>query len=144
MYVEGKTDPKPIEEAAKTSAEKLEALAQQRTAAFRILQETLTNVYRHSGSRAADIRLKRAANAATLEVQDYGHGIPARLLDQFKRTGLGGGVGLSGMRERIEDFDGQLEIISGRAGAVVRATVPVATIAVNCARIAHSVGAVAS
>jgi signal transduction histidine kinase len=93
---------------------------------FRILQETLTNVYRHSGSRAADIRLKRAGNAATLEVQDYGNGIPPRLLDQFKRTDLGVGVGLVGMRERIEDFGGQLEIVSGRAGTVVRATVPAA------------------
>ena len=93
---------------------------------FRILQETLTNIYRHSASRTADIRLKRGANAVSLEVQDYGRGIPARLLDQFKRTGLGVGVGLVGMRERIEDFGGQLEIISGRAGTVVRATVPAA------------------
>jgi two-component system, NarL family, sensor kinase len=85
---------------------------------FRVLQEALTNVYRHSGSRAADIRIKQAANAATLEVQDYGHGIPARFLDQFKRTGFGGGVGLAGMRERIEEVGGQLEIISARAGTL--------------------------
>ena len=66
----------------------------------RPVEITLFRILRHSGSRVADIRLKRAGNAATLEVQDYGNGIPARLLDQFKRTGLGVGVGL--MNERAD------------------------------------------
>jgi two-component system, NarL family, sensor kinase len=111
---------------------------------FRILQETLTNIYRHSASRASDIRLKRGAKVVTLEVQDYGHGIPAGLLNQFKRAGTGGGVGLAGMRERIEDLGGQLEVKSGRAGTVVRATVPVAMAPAGWSETANSTGAVAS
>lgn len=113
-------------------------------ALFRILQETLTNVYRHSASRTADIRLNREANTAMLEVQDYGQGIPARLLDQFKRAGTGTGVGLAGMRERIEDLGGQLEIISAKPGTVVRATVPVAMAPAGWSETANSTGAVAS
>jgi two-component system, NarL family, sensor kinase len=110
-------------------------------ALFRILQEALANIYRHSASRTADVRLKREDSMAALEVQDYGQGIPARLLEQFKQTGTSGGVGLGGMRERIEDFGGQLEIISGTGGTVVRATVPVTTEAADRDEIANSVAA---
>jgi two-component system NarL family sensor kinase len=94
------------------------------TALFRVLQESLTNMYRHSASRLADVRLQSDKRTVMLEVEDYGKGIPLRLLNQFKQTGTGTGVGLSGMRERIEDFHGRLEITSGSNGTKVRASVP--------------------
>jgi signal transduction histidine kinase len=91
---------------------------------FRVLQESLTNMYRHSDTRLADVRLQLDKGTVILEVQDYGKGIPQQLLNQFKETGIGVGVGLSGMRERIESSRGRLEIISGNTGTKVRASVP--------------------
>jgi signal transduction histidine kinase len=101
------------------------------TALFRILQESLTNVYRHSSSRIVDVWLQLHADTVILEVQDYGTGIPREILEQFKRTGGGAGVGLAGMQERIEDLSGKLEMISGSAGTKVRATLPVTDAAHN-------------
>jgi two-component system NarL family sensor kinase len=94
------------------------------TTLFRVLQESLTNIYRHSDSRLVDVRLGQHDGMVTLEVQDFGKGIPPAVLDQFKQTGAGGGIGLCGMKERIEDLCGQLEVISGAQGTVIRATVP--------------------
>ena len=96
-------------------------------ALFRVLQESLTNIYRYSNSQTADIRLECAQGRVILEVQDYGKGIPPPLLDQFKRQGGGTGVGLVGMRERIEELGGRFEIISDGCGTVIRATVPAAS-----------------
>ena len=93
-------------------------------ALFRILQESLTNIYRHSDSRTADVQLEGCTNSVTLQIRDYGKGIPARLLNQFKQRGYGTGVGLAGMRERIQEFGGCLEIFSDRSGTLVRASVP--------------------
>jgi signal transduction histidine kinase len=93
------------------------------TALFRVLQECLTNVYRHSASQLVDVRLQVDADIITLEVRDYGKGISSDRLEQFRRTG-GVGVGLAGMRERIEDLCGRLEIFSDRTGTLVRASLP--------------------
>jgi signal transduction histidine kinase len=93
------------------------------TAFFRVLQESLANIYRHSASSIADVRTRRYRGGVVLEIQDYGSGIPSHLLDQFKRAGSGIGVGLGGMRERMEDLGGRLEILSGRSGTLVRARV---------------------
>jgi signal transduction histidine kinase len=93
-------------------------------ALFRVLQESLTNIHRHSGSRIASVRAWGDLHMAVLEVQDYGRGIPSALLERFSRTGNGMGVGLAGMRGRIEEFSGRLEICSTGNGTVVRAIVP--------------------
>jgi two-component system NarL family sensor kinase len=93
------------------------------TALFRVLQESLANIYRHSASRIADVRLTETAGIVVLDIQDYGGGIPAALLDQFTRAGSGAGVGLAGMRERMEDFGGRLDVISGPSGTQIRASV---------------------
>ena len=95
-------------------------------ALFRVLQEALTNIHRHSGSASADIRLEKAENYAILTVQDYGKGIPAPRLMQFRRTGTGMGVGLAGMQERLRELNGKLEIESEGAGTLLRVTVPTA------------------
>ena len=95
-------------------------------ALFRILQESLTNVHRHSGSATADIRLSRKEGRVLLEIADKGKGIPPELLAQSNRSWIGSmGVGLRGMNERIRQLGGELEISSSESGTVVTAGFPV-------------------
>jgi signal transduction histidine kinase len=91
---------------------------------FRILQESLTNVHRHSGSSSVEIHLKTTDGYATLTVRDFGRGMPAELLDGFDRRRTRFGVGLSGMRERVNDLGGKLDIRSDQHGTTIIATVP--------------------
>jgi len=93
-------------------------------ALFRILQESLTNVHRHSGSSSVEIQLKTTDGYATLTVRDFGHGMPAELLDGFDQHRARFGVGLSGMRERVNDLRGRLDIRSNEHGTTIVATVP--------------------
>ena len=85
-------------------------------AIFRVLQESLTNVHRHSGSPTARVALAINADEVTLEIADQGHGIPDRLGKP--------GVGLQSMRERMLEFGGKLEMDSSPRGTTIRATVP--------------------
>jgi signal transduction histidine kinase len=94
------------------------------TALFRILQEALTNVHRHSGSRAVDVRVTESESNVVLTVKDYGMGVPREVLDRFWKTG-NVGVGLAGIRERLKELDGFLEIESNLDGTLLRATIPV-------------------
>ena len=93
-------------------------------ALFRILQEALTNVLRHSGSRAVDVQVTANNAAVVLTVQDFGTGMPREVLDRFWKTG-NVGVGLAGIRERLKELDGVLEIHSNLDGTVLKATIPV-------------------
>jgi PAS domain S-box-containing protein len=95
------------------------------TAIFRIVQESLTNVHRHSGSAFAQVRLERLSGEIRVEVQDEGKGIPAETLDNPKASG-GLGIGITGMRERVRQLGGKLEVISDEGGTLVRAEFPVA------------------
>ena len=91
---------------------------------FRILQESLTNVNRHSGSQAVEIHLNVDAEGVTLQVSDFGHGIPAEKLERFRQMGTTGGVGWGGMMERIADLGGELKVQSNGHGTVLTATIP--------------------
>jgi PAS domain S-box-containing protein len=94
-------------------------------AMFRILQEALTNVLRHSSSATAQVSLFVQENAAVLEVQDQGKGIPAELLDQAGYE-WSLGIGLRGMTERMHQLGGQLELSSSPGeGTTVRAIAPI-------------------
>lgn len=93
------------------------------TALFRVLQESLTNIHRHSQSSSADIHLGVSDGHVKLAVRDYGKGIPAHVLQRFRQSGTTG-VGLAGMRERIYELGGQLEIRPERQGTTVSATIP--------------------
>jgi len=93
-------------------------------ALFRVLQESLTNVNRHSGSQAVDIRLNIDAKRVMLEVRDYGRGISRELLQRFRETGTGVGVGLAGIRERVTELGGRLEILSDDQGTVLSVAMP--------------------
>lgn len=90
---------------------------------FRVLQESLTNVHRHSQSRSVDVRFEAGENDVSLSVRDYGRGLSPALLEQMN-AGMGGGVGLTSMRERITEVGGRFEIESDGKGTSIRATVP--------------------
>jgi anti-sigma regulatory factor (Ser/Thr protein kinase) len=92
-------------------------------ALFRVLQESLTNVHRHSGASKASIQFQHEENAVILEVRDFGKGIPEERLRLLSGLGAGTGVGLAGMRERLHELDGRLEIESDGHGTTMRAIV---------------------
>ena len=95
-------------------------------ALFRILQESLVNVHRHSHSVSVDIQLKFSANDLLLEVRDHGQGIPSELLERLKsKNSLGGGVGLGSMSARIRELGGTFEVESDKNGTLIRVTAPV-------------------
>lgn len=91
---------------------------------FRVLQESLTNVHRHSGASRADVSLRLSGNRATLRVKDYGHGMPENVLQSLREDGASAGVGLAGMTERIREMGGGLEIHSSADGTEILARVP--------------------
>jgi two-component system, NarL family, sensor kinase len=93
-------------------------------ALFRVLQESLTNVHRHSGASDASIHFLRQGDAVILEVRDFGSGIPEERLRLLQGVGAKAGVGLAGMRERLHELNGKLEIESDARGTSMRATVP--------------------
>ncbi|MFZ0288673.1 MAG: CHASE3 domain-containing protein [Candidatus Sulfotelmatobacter sp.] len=93
---------------------------------FRVLQESLTNIHRHSKSAKAEVTLKPLPGKVVLQVKDYGKGIPQELLKTFRTRGTGFGVGLTGMRERVRELGGQLEIQSNLSGTQISVTMPLA------------------
>jgi signal transduction histidine kinase len=95
-------------------------------ALFRILQESLTNVHRHSGSSAVEVHLKASKHQAVFTVRDFGHGMPAELIQGSPTNGDHFGVGLSGMRERVNDLGGVFEVQSGRNGTAITVSIPLA------------------
>jgi PAS domain S-box-containing protein len=98
-------------------------------AIFRIVQESLTNIHRHSESKTATIHLSRSAHNVLLEIQDQGRGIPAEKLSAIKAKRTG--VGIAGMRERIRHFKGELDIQSNGTGATIVVTFPLPTAEVS-------------
>jgi len=92
---------------------------------FRAVQEGLTNVHRHSGTKKADVSLTTSGNNAVLTIRDHGSGLPAGVLHSLKRDGTAGGVGLAGMSERIREIGGTLAINSNSHGTEIIARVPV-------------------
>ena len=93
------------------------------TAVFRVVQESLTNIHRHSGSPTATIRLVASPDRIHLQVIDQGRGIPPQELS-FRQESATIGVGLLGMRERLRQFRGELEISSNGQGTTVNAIIP--------------------
>jgi len=96
-------------------------------ALFRVLQESLTNVHRHSQARSAEISVEADAEQITIVVRDHGRGMPSHIVHQIQTESGKLGVGLAGMRERIHELGGIFEVSSNAAGTVVRATIPLST-----------------
>jgi signal transduction histidine kinase len=93
---------------------------------YRVLQESLSNVLRHSGSETVDIRLSSDDQNAVMSIRDLGRGIPAETLKSFNETGAGVGVGLASMKQRVGELGGQLRVKCNGKGTCVTATVPLA------------------
>jgi signal transduction histidine kinase len=92
---------------------------------FRVVQESLTNVHRHSGSKTAEIDLRREGETIHLSIQDQGRGIAPEKLAEIRT--MGSGVGFRGMRERIRQLKGKLQIQSGESGTRITVTLPAQT-----------------
>jgi signal transduction histidine kinase len=86
---------------------------------FRVLQESLTNVHRHSGSKVAAVRIGADSHQVWLEIRDRGKGI-----SQSNQSAVKPGVGISGMQERVRDLAGVLEFSSDARGTLVKAVIP--------------------
>ena len=94
---------------------------------FRVVQESLTNVHRHSGSKSAAIRLRLHSEDVELMIQDQGKGLGDLGADPAKT-----GVGIAGMRERVRELGGKFEIDSGSQGTSVTVTLPLQKRNVEC------------
>ena len=95
------------------------------TTLFRIAQEALTNVERHSGSTTAEIRFLRKPGELLLEIADHGCGISKNILKQLNCGTALPGIGIAGMRERIRQLGGLMKIFSSPGGTRVRVNLPI-------------------
>lgn len=94
------------------------------TALFRVMQESLTNIHRHSGSKTASIRLSKANGAIQFDISDAGCGIAPDNMLESDAPMAGVGVGIAGMRERLRQLGGTLEIETDTEGTRVSARLP--------------------
>ena len=91
---------------------------------FRIVQESLANIHRHSGSKTAKIRIEQAPQSISVEIQDHGRGMSPERLAEIQTQGAG--VGIRGMRERLLQFAGSsMQIDSGSSGTRILVTIPI-------------------
>jgi signal transduction histidine kinase len=92
---------------------------------FRVLQESLMNVRSHAGSPNAEVAVRLLPNSVEMRVRDYGKGMSQIVLERFE-SGTGDlGLGISGMRERVRELGGKLEVQSDSAGTLIVASLPV-------------------
>ncbi len=96
---------------------------------FRVVQESLTNIHRHSGSKRASIRIARASEAITMEIEDSGKGIAPEQLAAVQAGASG--FGIRAMRERLRPFGGELQIRSSESGTRVLVDIPLALLAAS-------------
>jgi len=96
---------------------------------FRIVQECLTNIHRHSGSSTARIAIHKTPSVLIVEVSDQGHGMRGRVPPTPAGSTAPFGVGIMGMRERVKQLGGSMEIESGNSGTTVRASLPYESVA---------------
>jgi signal transduction histidine kinase len=92
-------------------------------AIFRIVQASLTNVHLHSGASAAKVKIEQNLDGVVVTVSDEGQGIPDGVIDRSSRTKTVG-IGITGMRERVKQLGGLLEIETSRNGTKVKAIIP--------------------
>jgi PAS domain S-box-containing protein len=124
-YLEGFTKRSGIETKFEVSADFDRLSGDLELVLFRVLQESLTNVHRHSGSPTAMVRLLAEDRAVILQIIDHGEGIPSDNSEDSGRDGMGAlGVGLRGMSERVRQLHGVLELSSTQKGTTVTATIP--------------------
>jgi two-component system NarL family sensor kinase len=92
-------------------------------AVFRVIQESLTNVFRHAGSDSARVDIERQSDRVIVRVRDYGKGVSAEVAGG--RYSPDRGVGIGGMRERVRQLNGELVIARAEPGTLVEARIPI-------------------
>jgi signal transduction histidine kinase len=123
-YVRGFAERSGVQVALDISSDLDELSRDLRTAVFRIVQESLTNIHMHSGSLTAEINLRKTGGNIQLQVRDHGKGMPPESLGSNGREQLLHGVGIRGMRERIVQLDGELKIQSSERGTLLEVSLP--------------------
>jgi PAS domain S-box-containing protein len=92
------------------------------TSIFRVVQESLTNVYRHAESEMARVEIDKQSEWVTIRVRDYGKGVPLEITRTAFSTKIG--IGINGMRERIRQFGGELTVSRAEPGTLVETRIP--------------------
>ncbi|HXZ80756.1 MAG TPA: PAS domain S-box protein [Terriglobales bacterium] len=124
-YLEGFTERSQIQTTLEAPADFRRLAPDVELTLFRVLQEALTNVHRHSGSSTAHVRLFVENGTVGLEIKDHGKGIPRDMLQAASPDcPTSRGVGLRGMKERLQDLGGSLQVLTN-GGTTIRALVPV-------------------
>jgi PAS domain S-box-containing protein len=126
LYLEGFAERSKIKVKLEISEDFPRLPSDLETAIFRIVQECLTNVHRHSGSPVAKIRINLRGAQVLVEVADRGKGIPPEK-QKTMASGSKLGVGIRGMGERVRQLGGNLNITSGAQGTVIVVKLPVAS-----------------
>src|SRR5580658_4284962 len=121
-YVDGLAERSPVAITLDVAANVGRLPSDMELAIFRLVQECLTNIHRHSGSKTALIRVGREGESIRTEVQDHGNGISRERLSEVQS--YGSGVGIRGIRERIRQFHGELKIESNSSGTSVIVSIP--------------------
>ena len=129
-YVEGFSERSKIDVQLELAPDLGRLPADMETTLFRIVQESLTNIHRHSGSKRAQIQIRRSADEVSVKVRDYGKGMPAA---KSNGSSLRSGVGIQGMQERVRQLNGRFEIQSRREGTTVTACLPIMATSVAAA-----------
>ena len=122
-YISGLTDRSKLDIAFKISEEFGRLPRELELVVFRVVQECLTNIHRHSGSKTASIHVSRESERVVVEVRDQGTGMAPQKFAEIQSKGSG--VGIRGMRERLRQFQGEITIDSTSAGTTVLVTIPI-------------------
>ena len=123
-YVEGLVERSKIQISLSITPKTFSRLSPEiETAIFRVVQESLTNVYRHSGSDKARVEIDRQSDLVVVRVRDHGKGVPHGATARSHSPILG--VGLAGMRERVRQFGGELTVSRAEPGTLVEAKIPI-------------------
>jgi PAS domain S-box-containing protein len=124
-YLDGFSTRSGIKTTFTTEADLARLPRDRELALFRVLQESLANVHRHSGSKTADVRLLMKDGVYILEIEDQGKGLSPELRAQSGQDWTSAlGVGVRGMNERMRQLGGTLELVSSERGTTVRAQMP--------------------
>jgi len=92
------------------------------TTIFRVIQESLTNVCRHANSESARVEIEKLSESVLVRVRDYGKGLSREIAGRNTSSSLG--VGVTGMRERVRQFGGELTMLRAEPGTLVEARIP--------------------
>jgi PAS domain S-box-containing protein len=122
-YIEGLADRSGLDVQLKVPADFGRIPRDMELVVFRLVQECLTNIHRHSGATSALIQIERRNGEVSVQVQDNGRGMPPEKLAEVQSGGSG--VGLRGLRERVRRFQGTLRIESDASGTRVLVSMPV-------------------